>query len=83
MDTVEANHQLGFKEDERGYEIVSDMISFLGIKEVDLMTNNPKKIKALEAMGVVINQRVPIYSSTNKYNEKYISTKVKKLGHLI
>ncbi len=71
------------KEDERGYEIVSDMISFLGIKEVDLMTNNPKKIKALEAMGVVINQRVPIYSSTNKYNEKYISTKVKKLGHLI
>ena len=83
LDTVEANHQLGFKEDERGYGIVSDMINFLGIKEVDLMTNNPKKIKALEAMGVVINQRVPLYSSTNKYNEKYISTKVKKLGHLI
>ena len=83
LDTVEANHQLGFKEDERGYGIVSDMINFLGIKKVDLMTNNPKKIKALEAMGVVINQRVPLYSSTNKYNEKYISTKVKKLGHLI
>ena len=83
LDTVEANHQLGFKEDERGYGIVSDMINFLGIKEVDLMTNNPKKIKALEAIGVVINQRVPLYSSTNKYNEKYISTKVKKLGHLI
>ena len=42
-----------------------------------------KKLKALEAMGVVVNQRVPLYSSTNKYNEKYISTKVKKLGHLI
>ena len=41
LDTVEANHQLGFKEDERGYEIVSDMVNFLGIKEVDLMTNNP------------------------------------------
>ena len=83
FDTVEANHQLGFKEDERGYGIVSDMINFLGIKTVDLMTNNPKKIKALEAMGIVVNQRVPLYSSTNKYNEKYISTKVKKLGHLI
>ena len=83
FDTVEANHQLGFKEDERGYGIVSDMINFLGIKAVDLMTNNPKKLKALEAMGVVVNQRVPLYSSTNKYNEKYISTKVKKLGHLI
>ena len=47
FDTVEANHQLGFKEDERGYGIVSDMINFLGIKAVDLMTNNPKKIDAL------------------------------------
>ena len=83
LDTVEANHQLGFKEDERGYGIVSDMINFLGIKKVDLMTNNPKKIKALEAMGVIINQRVPLSSNTNKYNEKYISTKIKKLGHLI
>ena len=82
FDTVEANHQLGFKEDERGYDIVSEMINFLGIKKVDLMTNNPKKIKALEAMGVIINQRVQISSSTNKYNEKYISTKIKKLGHL-
>ena len=83
LDTVEANHQLGFREDERGYEIVSDMANFLGIKEVDLMTNNPKKLKALEAMGVKINQRVPLSSNTNKYNEKYISTKIKKLGHLI
>jgi GTP cyclohydrolase II len=83
FDTVEANHQLGFKEDERGYDIVSEMINFLGIKKVDLMTNNPKKIKALESMGVIINQRIQISSSTNKYNEKYISTKIKKLGHLL
>ena len=59
------------------------MINFLGIKEVDLMTNNPKKIKALESMGIVINQRVALSSKTNKYNENYISTKIKKLGHLI
>ena len=47
------------------------------------MTNNPKKIEALKAMGVVINERVPLSSNTNKYNEKYISTKKKKLGHLL
>jgi len=83
LDTVEANHQLGFKEDERDYETVSGMINFLAIKKVDLMTNNPKKIDALEAMGVIVNERVPLSSNTNKYNEKYISTKKKKLGHLL
>ena len=59
------------------------MIKFLAIKKIDLMTNNPKKIDALKAMGVIINERVPLSSNTNKYNEKYISTKIKKLGHLI
>ncbi len=83
LDTVEANHQLGFKEDERDYENVSGMIKFLGIKKVDLMTNNPKKIEALKTMGIVVNQRVPLTSNPNRYNEKYINTKIKKLGHLL
>ena len=83
LDTVEANHQLGFKEDERTYETVSGMINFLAIKKVDLMTNNPKKIEALKAMGIIINERIPLASNPNKYNEKYINTKIKKLGHLL
>ena len=83
FDTVEANHQLGFEEDERSYETVSAMISFLGIKKIDLMTNNPKKIDALKSYGVIINQRVPLSTDTNKHNKKYISTKIKKLGHLL
>ena len=83
LDTVEANHQLGFKEDERNYEIVSEMIAFLAIKKIDLMTNNPKKIDALKSMNIEVNQRIPLSSNTNKYNEKYITTKIKKLGHLI
>ena len=83
LDTVEANHQLGFKEDERDYETVSGMINFLAIKKVNLMTNNPKKIDALKAMGIIINERVPLTSNPNKYNEKYINTKIKKLGHLL
>jgi len=83
LDTVEANHQLGFEEDERSYETVSEMISFLGIKKIDLMTNNPKKIDALKSFGVIINQRIPLSTDTNKHNQKYISTKIKKLGHLL
>ena len=83
LDTVEANHQLGFEEDERSYETVSAMISFLGIKKIDLMTNNPKKIDALKSFGVIINQRVSLSTNTNKHNKKYISTKIKKLGHLL
>ena len=59
------------------------MINFLAIKKVNLMTNNPKKIDALKAMGIIINERVPLTSNPNKYNEKYIDTKIKKLGHLL
>jgi len=83
LDTVEANHQLGFHEDERNYEIVASMAKHLQIKSVDLMTNNPKKIDALGKMGLTINKRVPILSKSNDYNKKYLSTKAKKLGHLM
>ena len=83
MDTVEANHQLGFHEDERNYEIVVSMAEHLNIKSVNLMTNNPKKINALEKMGLKINKRVPILSKSNEHNKKYLSTKALKLGHLM
>ena len=76
LDTVEANHQLGFHEDERNYEIVASMANHLKIKSVDLMTNNPKKIDALEKMGLKINKRVPILGKSNDYNKKYLHTKV-------
>ena len=82
MDTVEANHQLGFHEDERNYEIVASMADHLNINAVDLMTNNPKKIKALEKLGLKVNKRIPILSESNEHNKKYLTTKAKKLGHL-
>jgi len=82
MDTVEANHQLGFHEDERSYEIVASMADHLNINSVDLMTNNPKKIKALEKIGLKVNKRIPILSESNQHNKKYLKTKEKKLGHL-
>ena len=83
FDTVEANHQLGFHEDERNYEIVSSMAKYLKIKSIDLMTNNPKKIDAIEKSGLKINKRIPIKSKSNDHNKNYLDTKVKKLGHLM
>ena len=82
MDTVEANHQLGFHEDERNYEIVASMANHLDINSVDLMTNNPRKIKAFEKLGLKVNKRIPILSESNPHNKKYLTTKAKKLGHL-
>ena len=83
FDTVEANHQLGFNEDERNYEIVSAMANHLKIKSIDLMTNNPKKIDAIEKSGLKINKRIPIKSESNDHNKSYLNTKAKKLGHLM
>ena len=83
FDTVEANHQLGFHEDERNYEIVSAMANHLKIKSMDLMTNNPKKIDAIKKSGLKINKRIPIKSESNDHNKSYLNTKAKKLGHLM
>ena len=83
FDTVEANHQLGFHEDERSYEIVSAMADHLKIKSLDLMTNNPKKIDAFKKSGIKINARIPIKSESNDHNKNYLKTKIKKLGHLM
>ena len=83
FDTVEANHHLGFLEDERSYEIVSAMANYLKIKSIDLMTNNPKKIDALEKSGLKINKRISIKSKSNDHNKDYLDTKAKKLGHLM
>ena len=83
LDTVEANHHLGFNEDERNYEIVSEMANHLQIKAIDLLTNNPKKIVALEKSGLKVNKRIPIKSESNTYNKSYLDTKAKKLGHLM
>ena len=83
LDTVEANHKLGFADDSRDYKIVSAMAKYLGINSIDLMTNNPRKIKALKESGLTVHKRIPIKSKTNKYNRNYLKTKAKKLGHLL
>jgi 3,4-dihydroxy 2-butanone 4-phosphate synthase / GTP cyclohydrolase II len=83
MDTVEANLALGFPEDMRDYGIGAQILADLGVKKVELMTNNPKKIKGLSGYGIEIVNRVPIQMNHNEKNEYYLKTKKKKLGHML
>ncbi|BFM14144.1 GTP cyclohydrolase II [Maricurvus nonylphenolicus] len=82
-DTVEANEQLGFGADMRDYTILQPMIDHLGIKELKLMTNNPRKVKALQELGVNVTERLSHQTGRNPHNAKYLSTKKGKLGHLL
>ncbi|SFV56997.1 GTP cyclohydrolase II [hydrothermal vent metagenome] len=81
FDTVEANHQLGFKADERTYEIVETILDYFKIKKIRLLTNNPKKMSSLSSIDIV--ERIPIRINPNPYNEDYLNVKKKQLGHLL
>ncbi|MFC4556776.1 bifunctional 3,4-dihydroxy-2-butanone-4-phosphate synthase/GTP cyclohydrolase II [Virgibacillus kekensis] len=83
MDTVEANEQLGFAPDLREYELSAQILKDLGVKKVDLLTNNPKKMTSLSENGIEIGARIPIETGTRKENERYMHTKFNKMGHLL
>ena len=81
-DTVEANEQLGFGADMRDYSVLGAMVEHLKIKSVRLMTNNPRKVAALEENGVEVVERLALHTDSNPHNEKYLQTKAGKLGHM-
>ena len=83
MDTVEANEDLGFNDDERLYYPVKEMLSQLKITKVKLITNNPKKVENLTKLGINVTERIPIKINPNKYNKKYLETKSIKSGHIL
>ena len=82
-DTVDANVALGFAPDLRDYTICADMLKELGVGKVRLMTNNPRKINAMERFGIEVSERVPLQEGRNPYNEFYLTTKAGKLGHML
>ncbi|QJF49891.1 GTP cyclohydrolase II [Roseobacter ponti] len=82
FDTVEANHRLGFEDDERDFRLGADILKSLGFSSVRLMTNNPAKSDMMQACGVAVTERVPLHVGVNRHNRDYLATKVRKSGHL-
>jgi 3,4-dihydroxy 2-butanone 4-phosphate synthase/GTP cyclohydrolase II len=83
LDTVEANLSLGFPSDLRDYGIGAQILADLGLHEIRLLTNNPKKVIGLEGYGLKVVETLPIIATPNPYNRSYLETKQKKLGHLL
>jgi GTP cyclohydrolase II len=83
LDTVEANLALGFGDDERDYAVAAHMLKSLEVASIQLMTNNPNKIKQLEQFGVAVTGRLPHLLPPNPHNRFYLETKAKRSGHFI
>ena len=83
LDTVEANHQLGFDEDLRDYGLAAQVLKQLNMTRVKLLTNNPRKVEGLQRYGVSVVERVPLESVPKIENVRYLQTKRDKLGHWV
>ena len=81
LDTVEANQKLGLPVDKRDYGIGSQILRDLGLRQVRIMTNNPKKIYGIDGYGLSIVEEVPVRIDPGEHNRKYLETKKQKLGH--
>ncbi len=82
FDTVEANHRLGFDDDERDFGLGAAILSELGVSAVRLMTNNPRKVDRLAREGIAVTERVPLWVGENRFNRDYLRVKAEKSGHL-
>jgi 3,4-dihydroxy 2-butanone 4-phosphate synthase / GTP cyclohydrolase II len=82
LDTVEANERLGFPADLRDYGVGAQILSDLGVRQIRLITNNPRKIAGLKGYGLEMIDRVPLLIEANQYNAAYLTTKAEKMGHL-
>ncbi len=83
MDTVEANHRLGFAADSRDYRFSAEALWLLGVRRVRLLSNNPEKVRQLEQAGIRVVERVPCQPRTSRASRTYMQTKKTKLGHLL
>jgi GTP cyclohydrolase II len=82
-DTVEANERLGFEADLRNYQLPADILRYLGVERVRLLSNNPEKIAALERAGIEVTERIPCIVAPHESSQGYLQTKKQKMGHLL
>jgi GTP cyclohydrolase II len=83
FDTVEANHRLGFEDDERDFRLGAAILKELGFDQVRLLTNNPNKIAMMEKTGITVAERVALQVGKNAFNSQYLATKAAKSGHML
>ena len=83
LNTVDANHQLGFGADERSYDIATFILNDLGVSRIRLLTNNPEKVESLKQGGIEIVERIPIQTKPTEDNQHYLQTKKDIMGHLL
>lgn len=83
LDTVEANHRLGFAADVRDWQAAAGILQSLGVQELDMLTNNPEKVRKLTAYGFVVRKRVALEMPANTFNRAYLDTKKQRLGHIL
>jgi len=83
FDTVEANHRLGFEDDERDFRLGAELLKKMGFAQVRLLTNNPRKVAMLEKGGITVTERVPLHVGQTDENAAYLATKAAKSGHLL
>ncbi len=83
FDTVEANHRLGFEDDERDFRLGADILKSMGFSAVRLLTNNPRKVDMMTQSGIAVAERVPLKVGENSHNHAYLATKAAKSGHLL
>jgi len=82
-DTIEANLELGFGEDDRDYSVVKEIFTDLKLTDIKLITNNPKKIDFVKDLGLNITERIPAITTVGKFNKEYLNTKKSQMGHLL
>jgi 3,4-dihydroxy 2-butanone 4-phosphate synthase/GTP cyclohydrolase II len=80
---VEANHRLGLPADQRDYGIGAQILYDLGVRKMRLLTNNPSKRAAIDGYGLTVVERIPLVTTANPLNQRYLETKRDKLGHLL
>ncbi len=83
VDTVDANHQLGFPADARAYDIAATMLSSIDVDTVRLLTNNPDKVSALQSLGITVSEQLPLQVDVHEHNAHYLTTKAERMGHTL